>query len=147
MLIYLDMCSLQRPFDDLAQDRVRAEADAVLKILEFCETGEADLVSSFALEYENDRNPFLLKKSRTTRVLSKAARFIELSPEIERKISSFQQSGIKLVDAAHLACAAEALVDYFCTCDDQLRKRSVAILRDGPPKVLTPVELIKEIGV
>ncbi len=145
MLIYLDMCSLQRPFDGTDQPRVRAEAEAVLGIIALCEAGGAELLSSFALEYENDRNPFPLRKSQTSRVLAIAGRFIELSSEVERRALAYQQAGLKLLDASHLACAVEAGADYFCTCDDRLRKRSATILA-GPPKVVTPVELIEEIA-
>ena len=52
MLIYLDMCSIQRPCDDRTQTRVRIEAEAVLGLLTFCEVGGVSLISSEALEYE-----------------------------------------------------------------------------------------------
>jgi hypothetical protein len=32
-LIYLDVCCLNRPFDDQTQERIRLEAEAVLRIL------------------------------------------------------------------------------------------------------------------
>jgi hypothetical protein len=37
MRIYLDLCSIQRPMDDHAQDRIRLEAEAVLGILVLCD--------------------------------------------------------------------------------------------------------------
>jgi hypothetical protein len=56
MRIYLDMCSIQRPMDDHAQPRVRLEAEAVLKILALCDSGEAELLDSDALRFEAERN-------------------------------------------------------------------------------------------
>lgn len=35
MKIYLDTCSLQRPFDDRSQMRIALEAQAILEILQF----------------------------------------------------------------------------------------------------------------
>jgi hypothetical protein len=49
MRIDFDMCSLQRPLDDKSQLRVHLEAEALLGIIEFCESGQAELVSSDAL--------------------------------------------------------------------------------------------------
>lgn len=37
--IYLDVCCLNRPFDDQRQDRVRLESEAILLILAHCEAG------------------------------------------------------------------------------------------------------------
>ena len=39
MLLYLDMCSLQRPLDDKTQLRIALEAEAVLGILALCQAG------------------------------------------------------------------------------------------------------------
>lgn len=38
MKIYLDCCSLRRPFDDKSQPRIAVEAEAVLVILSLCES-------------------------------------------------------------------------------------------------------------
>lgn len=37
MRIYLDVCCLNRPFDDQTQDRIHLEAEAVLTILKYIE--------------------------------------------------------------------------------------------------------------
>lgn len=55
MKIYLDNCALQRPLDDKSQMRIRLEAEAVLSVLELCKAGELDLISSEALELEEER--------------------------------------------------------------------------------------------
>jgi len=38
MLVYLDVCCLNRPFDDQSQDRIHLESEAVLLILERCQS-------------------------------------------------------------------------------------------------------------
>lgn len=55
------------------------------------------------------------------------------------------QGGLKPLDLLHLACAVEARADHFRTCDDRLLKRTRAV-HDGPPKVVSPLDLIQEIG-
>jgi hypothetical protein len=55
--LYLDMCSLKRPFDDQRQRRVREEATAVAAIVARAESGEIVLVRSPAHLVESDANP------------------------------------------------------------------------------------------
>ncbi|MCS7222906.1 MAG: PIN domain-containing protein, partial [Anaerolineae bacterium] len=56
----------------------------------------------------------------------------------------FLQYGIKPLDALHLALAETGRVDYFCTCDDRLRKQ-VQRIEDLAVRVVSPIELIQEI--
>src|ERR1700693_4098044 len=56
---------------------------------------------------------------------------------------SMHRNGPRPLPSAPPQCQASA--DYFCTCDDRLLKRARAV-HAGPPRVLTPVELIGEIG-
>ena len=51
--IYLDVCCLNRPFDDQRQARVRLEAEAVLLILGRCEAGTWQWLSSAVVEEES----------------------------------------------------------------------------------------------
>ncbi|MBW4692614.1 MAG: hypothetical protein KME27_12700 [Lyngbya sp. HA4199-MV5] len=50
--LYLDVCCFNRPFDDQTQARIRVEAEAVLSILERCETGVWELIISEIVETE-----------------------------------------------------------------------------------------------
>jgi predicted nucleic acid-binding protein len=106
MLLYLDMCSLQRPLDDKTQLRIALEAEAILGILALCQSGEAQLFSSDALEYEASRIPYPLRKAHTEAVLAQAVRVIRVSEEIEQRARAYYQDGLKPLDALHLACAA-----------------------------------------
>ena len=46
MLLYLDSCCFNRPFDDLSQIRVRLEAEAVEWILDESRSGRFTVVTS-----------------------------------------------------------------------------------------------------
>ena len=52
MLLYLDSCCFNRPFDDLSQIRVRLEAEAVEWILEESRSGRFTIVTSDYLSLE-----------------------------------------------------------------------------------------------
>ncbi len=146
MLIYLDMCSIQRPLDDEAQLRVRLEAEAVLSIIKFCESGQATLASSDALEFELERNPYPVRKAHAIDILARAGSMIRVSTEIESLAGTFIQAGLKPLDGLHLASAVEGHVDFFCTCDDRLLKRA-RMIRARTTKVVSPLELIGELGL
>ena len=55
--VYLDVCCLQRPFDDQRQPRIRLEAEAVQLILARVEAGELVWISSEVVDYEIAQNP------------------------------------------------------------------------------------------
>lgn len=145
MRIYLDACSLQRPLDDRSQPRINIEAEAVLTILRLVESGNLELLSSEALEFEIDRIPNQQRKVRATEMLKLAKYTIELNDEIETQADGFVKAGIKPMDALHLASASWTKADYFCTCDDKLVKKSKE-LRGLAAKVVSPLQLIAEVA-
>lgn len=61
-LIYLDVCCLNRPFDDQTQERIRLEAEAVRLILANCQTGEWQMLVSEAIDNELERTPDIDRK-------------------------------------------------------------------------------------
>jgi len=143
MLIYLDMCSIQRPLDTRTQPRIAVEAEAILGILTLCESGQVELVSSATLVFELERNPHPVRKEYALKVLSKATAFIATDSQLEKDARRIQAEGVNPVDALHLASAVAAKADYFCTCDDRFLKRAKAI-DTGQTKVVSPLELITE---
>ena len=144
MKIYLDVCAIQRPLDTASHLRVALEAEAVLGILALCEAGEVEIVSSDALVYETEQNPWPLRKEHARAVLSRAHEHIVLSEKIEQRAQHLVEQGFKPLDALHLAMAEAGAVDYFCTCDDRLLKRARR-MRDVQVKVVSPLDLVKEL--
>lgn len=55
--IYLDVCCLNRPFDEQTQARIRLETEAILEILDRCQAGMWTLITSKALEAEINQTP------------------------------------------------------------------------------------------
>src|SRR5947209_545837 len=124
MRVYLDACCLQRPLDDRSQLRVNLEAEAVLTILALVESGDLDLISSEALEFEVERTPDSERRDAAREILKLAKQTLRLDEDIETDAIALVESGIKALDSLRLAFAARANVEYFRTCDDRLRKKA-----------------------
>ena len=138
MRIYLDACCLNRPFDDLTQERIQLESDAILAILARCQAGVWTLVSSEAIDLE-------LRKTRDSGKLKKALALLSVSTErltfndaaIKRSVE-FQTKGIKPMDSLHLAVAEDSQIDVLLTADDAFlrtaNKTDVSIVVANPVK-------------
>jgi len=140
--LYLDNCCFNRPFDDQSQIRIRLEAEAKLKIQEEIRSGTFQLIWSYILDYENNRNPFLERKQRIKKWKSYAIDYIEESPELIETAKELNKKGFHKIDSLHIACAIIAKCEYFLTTDDQILKRA-SLLNDI--KINDPIGFIKEI--
>ncbi|MEC4811812.1 MAG: PIN domain-containing protein [Scytonema sp. PMC 1069.18] len=123
--IYLDVCCLNRPFDDQTQSRIRLEAEAVLEIISRCRTGEWELLSSTALESEIARTPDLSRREQVQEALAIAQRKILVNSEISKRAINLTNYNIKNFDALHIACA-EGNADVFLTTDNRLLSKALS---------------------
>lgn len=144
MRVYLDACTLQRPLDDRSQPRINVEAEAVVTVLRLVESGQVELLSSEALEFEIDHMPDVERQARARDTLKLAKQSMELVDAIEAQADNLVQSGLRPLDALHLAFASGAKADYFCTCDDKMIKKAKR-LKTLATKVVSPLELIVEL--
>ena len=144
MKIYLDVCAIQRPLDTPNQVRIVLESEAVLGMLTLCEIGQLELISSEALAYETEQNPLPARQEHASAVLAKAKSFVRLSAEVKSRAAQLVEFGFKPLDSLHLALAEAGKADYFCTCDDQLLRKSRR-MADLRVKVVSPLELVQEI--
>lgn len=144
MRIYLDSCCLQRPLDDQSQPRIRVETEAVLAILAFVQAGDPSLLGSEALEYEASRIPDEARRNEVMAVLMLASEHLEIDDEAEALARSLESRGVPSMDAVHLALAAKAEADFFCTCDDKLL-RKCQTLSDLTCKVVSVLSLVLEV--
>src|SRR5947208_659363 len=112
MRVYFDACSLQRPLDDRSQPRVNLEAEAVLTLLRLVEDGQLELVSSEVLEFEVDRTPDAQRRAAARDILKLAGPTLRLGEDVEAAAAVLTRSGIRPVDALHLAFASWAAVEY-----------------------------------
>lgn len=129
MRIYLGVCAIQRPFDDAGQQRILHESEALFRVVKLVEKDVVELVGSYALDNETDANPDSAKRTYMERVLSLAAERVKPGPAVQLRTEACRSLGLKMWDAAHLAAAVEARVDFFCTCD--LRRQAFAPCKEG----------------
>jgi len=73
MLIYLDNCCFNRPFDDQKQIRIHIETEAKLFIQGEILAGKFRLAWSYILDYENAANPFPERKETIANWKKRAA--------------------------------------------------------------------------
>jgi predicted nucleic acid-binding protein len=120
----MDVCCLCRPYDDISQERIYFEAEAVLSIISRCESGEWTLISSGIIDFELSKisDMDILEKVYTTYSVAKE-RFL-LTPEAEQRATVLQQHGLKPFDSLHVALAEKCGADVFLTTDKRLLKKS-----------------------
>lgn len=144
MRIYLDSCVLQRPLDDQTQPRIRVETEVVLAVLAAVQAADIVLVSSEALEYERGRIPDEQRRGEMAAILTLSSEHLKLTDEAEKLAESFEDRGIKPMDAVHLALASTANVDFFATCDDRFLRKASKVSGLGC-RVVSALALVSEV--
>ena len=141
--IYLDNCCYNRPYDDQQQLRVFLETQAKLHIQQLVLEKELELVCSFILRYENDENPDISNRDSIARFFVNASIYVgnKNIDNIRLIASEIMKQGIKMKDAAHLACAIISECDYFITTDDKLLKK----YNGSKIKIRTPITLLDDL--
>lgn len=145
MRIYLDVCCLNRPFDDQRQDRIHLESEAVLTILKHIESGKWKLISSDAIIYEINKIPDIERKNKILIEISKATIFLKAEPALIFRAKEIQKMGIKSYDALHVASAEIGNADVFLSTDDNLLKILSRNSNAVNIKTDNPLSWIKEI--
>ena len=102
------------------------------------------MISSEALIYEAEQSTLPIRREHSYAVLEKSKEIIFITEKEKSRALDFFKIGLKPLDALHLALAESGQVDYFCTCDDNILKKSKQI-NDLKVKVMSPVDLVQEI--
>ena len=143
--IYLDVCCLNRPFDDQRQDRIRLEAEAVLLILGRCEAGAWQWLSSAVVEEEVNNTPSSERRSRVRNMLSGAHSTVALTDAAIARAQELKAMGFRTYDALHLACAEQATVDIFLTTDDRVLRIATRHTAQLKVRVANPLDWLLEV--
>jgi hypothetical protein len=112
MKIYMDVCCLNRPFDDQRQPRVRMEADAVTLIFEQIDARRWQQVSSQAAEIEIRAIPDPERRRRVAALLPTRKNRIRLNQAMFDRAETLVHDGLPPVDALHLAAAEDLTGRY-----------------------------------
>ena len=122
--IYLDVCCLNRPFDDWTQERIRLEGEAILSIMERIRTREWRLVTSEAIRVELEKMRNLDKLENILKLLEFAVITINIDEEVDFRSQQLENLGFGLYDSFHIACAEVAQANILLSTDDRLLKNS-----------------------
>ena len=143
MKIYMDVCCLNRPFDNLSQDRIYLEAEAILSIISRCERGDWVLVSSGAIDYELSKLSDEDRLGQVQTIYATASERISTTKEIEQRAKFLQQHGLTPFDSLHIALAEASGSTVFLTTDDRLLKAAKKIKLNV--KVSNPILWLMEV--
>ena len=141
MRVYLDNCCYGRPFDDQSQLRVRLETAAKLEVQTLMRIGVLEYVWSDMLVTEACDNP---SQENCEKILSwrdRAALYVAIDANIERRANEIMAFGVKTADALHLACAESAGCDWFFTVDKGILKKVSSL---GSMRIANPMQFIQE---
>ena len=121
MLIYLDNCCFNRPYDIQSSEIIKLETEAKLAIQYAILTKQIRLVWSFILDFENNANPYPDHREAIAEWKNLASVQIIAQETIREYANQLTATlGIKSKDALHIACSVEAQCDYFITTDKRL---------------------------
>lgn len=123
--VYLDVCCLNRPFDDQSQERIRLEAEAILLILQRFESGQWRWLRSAVADYEIGQTPNPERRMRVRELARGAHEMIMLNASTLERGDVIKQMGFKTYDALHLACAEQGEADILLSTDDRLLRAGV----------------------
>lgn len=121
-LVYLDVCVLNRPFDDQQQVRIRLETDAVNLIVAHIRASALLLVTSSMLEIEISANPNENARAYVQGLFQQWSYRPNYDlKSIRTRAEYLSALNMGVADAAHVAFAEFAKAD-FVTVDDRLLK-------------------------
>ena len=144
MKIYMDVCCLNRPFDDQSQEKVRLETEAIISILKRCDSNEDwMLIGSDIINLEILKNRDPLKRQKVKLLHDGVAEIVKYCDDIKQRASDFRIHNVKQFDSLHLASAEYANVDVLLTTDAQFIR--AAAHTNAKIKVENPLIYLMEV--
>jgi hypothetical protein len=123
--VYLDVCSLCRPFDDQSFIRVRLETEAVNLILVNVHMKRYSLLVSSVHFLELSSISDLSERVQIEKLLQLEGRTIKGDlVRVQNRTTDLMDQGFGVADAAHVAFAESQNAD-FISCDDRLVLRCI----------------------
>ena len=138
--IYLDNCCYNRPFDTVRNIEMDMEIVSKLAIQRMVIDGKINLVWSYALTYENSKNPKRINRENIILWRKIAKEIVVENDEIISNAEKYQSLGIKQLDALHIACSVYSKCDAFITTDKGLLNKEIADI-----KIYNPIDFIREV--
>jgi predicted nucleic acid-binding protein len=145
MKIYLDVCCLNRPFDDQAQHRIHLEAEAILAVLNYSRMSGWSVIGSEAIDFEIGRIPDHDKRLKVQILSTLHDIYVKVDAGVERRAMELKQGGLKALDALHVSCAERAKAEVFLTTDDHLLNKAVENKKTVKVRIENPLRWVTEV--
>lgn len=140
--MYLDVCTLCRPFDDQRMMRIRLETDAFYLILRSIQNRIYEMIVSPIHFKEIEDIEDMYEQLDLTILLDRYGVKSQCDlDEVRKRAEQLYLLKFGVADAAHIAFA-EASSDFFITCDDKLLKKCNKLKLDVV--VINPVNFCLE---
>ena len=139
--IYLDNCCYNRPFDNQKDTIIFMETLAKLEIQSLVKYKAIELVYSSISIQEISDSPFEENRNLIYEFINNNAKYYVSKDNNETAIAlteKIMETGIKLKDASHTACAIVAKCDYLITTDKRLLK-----YKDNRIKIVNPINFLE----
>ena len=121
MLLYLDCCCYNRPFDEIFQNNSLEESNAIISIIVRSAEGNDKILGSTVLDSEIAKIKDLEKKFKVEALYKFAKNYIPYTLEIQEFAKNLREkSKIHIKDSLHLASAEFGKADIFLTTDYRL---------------------------
>jgi hypothetical protein len=115
-----------------------------LQIQSLVKAKKLDLASSFILDFENSCNPYLDRKSAITKFLNEnVLDYVgsDKSELIKSNAKKIMETGVKMKNACHIACAELMNCDNLLSTDKRMLK-----YKSDSIKLLNPIEFLNLIS-
>ena len=145
MKIYLDVCCLNRPFDDQAQDRIHLEAEAILSILNHSRTAGWIVIGSDAIDYEISKMPDHDKRLMVQILSTLRDEHVRVDAGVEKRALELKRVGLRPLDALHVACAEKGKAEVLLTTDDNLLSKALKNKKTLKIKLENPQRWVMEV--
>jgi hypothetical protein len=143
MRIYMDVCCINRPFDDQTDERIRLESEAVLSILKRC-LFEWTLISSEAIDYEISKTPDVERRRKAERIMSISREKIIVDETIAARALEIERFGLRAIDALHISIA-ERSADVLLTTDDEIIRAAINKSKNFNIRIMNPVRWLLDV--
>lgn len=142
MLIYLDNCCYNRPYDDQSQDKIHFESEAIVAIVRNFKITKHKILGSQAVDFEIDKINDIFKRETVKAfyesAISKKIMFNETIKNRRLELSII--SNLRTLDAYHLAFAEYANANFLLTTDIKFEKACLKL--NLKTKVLNPITFL-----
>lgn len=144
MRIYLDVCCLNRPFDDQLQDRVRLETEAITLVLRHVAAGDWIWVGSEVVDFEIEATPNEARRQAVREFTEWMSEMVDVTARIQARAAELIRLGFGETDGMHLACAEACRVDVLLSVDDLFLRRAARLKRRLLVAVENPLKWLEK---